>query len=83
MRTADPSADGRRSAAVFATVDCHQRGHIVSPLPGRYLVFNDFCQTNYIIICQTDLRQIFRVGSRTMAVDDQLEFSDPLSDVGG
>ena len=30
---------------------------------------NDFCQTNYLKIHRTDLRQFFRVG-RTMAVDD-------------
>jgi len=31
-RAADPSADGRRSAA---SRNCHRRGHIVSPSPGR------------------------------------------------
>ena len=40
MRTADPSADGRRSAAIFATArrTAVGGGHIVSSLPGRYLV---------------------------------------------
>jgi len=32
MRTADPSADGRRSAAIFATIEVHRRG---AALPGR------------------------------------------------
>ena len=35
--TADPSADGRRSATIFGS-NCHRRGHIVSQPPGRYLV---------------------------------------------
>jgi len=39
-----------------------------------FLVFNDYCQTNYFKIYRTDLRQIFRVG-RTTAVDDQSEIS--------
>ena len=40
VRTADPSADGRRSAAISATVELPSAGggHIVSPPPGRYLV---------------------------------------------
>jgi len=39
VRTADPSADGRRSAAIFATVELPSAGGaIVSPPPGRYLV---------------------------------------------
>ena len=39
-----------------------------------FLIFNDSCQTNYLKIYPTDLRQSFRVG-RTMAVDDQTEIS--------
>ena len=37
-------------------------------------VFNDFRQTNYLNIYQTDLHQICRVG-RTMAVDERPEVS--------
>ena len=37
-------------------------------------IFNDFCQTNYLNIYRTDLRQIYRV-VRSMAVDDQSESS--------
>ena len=44
--TADPSADGRRSTAIFdwrrndmPPSNCHRRGHIVSPPPGWYLVY--------------------------------------------
>jgi len=40
----------------------------------RHLVFNDFCQTNYLKIYWTDLRQMLRDG-RTMAVGDQSELS--------
>jgi len=36
--------------------------------------FNDFCQTNYLKLYRTDLRQIFSVG-RSLAVDDQSEVS--------
>ena len=41
-------------------------------------IFNDFCQTNYLNICQTDLRQICRVGI-IMAVDKRpgIRFSIP------
>jgi len=39
-----------------------------------FLIFNDFCQTNYPKIYRADLRQMFIVG-RTMAVDDQSEIS--------
>ena len=39
-----------------------------------FVIFSDFCQTNYLKIYQTDLRQIFRFG-RTVAVDDQPETS--------
>jgi len=38
------------------------------------LFFNDFCQTNYLNIYRTDLRQIYRIG-RAMAVYDQSESS--------
>ena len=41
-------------------------------------IFNDFSQTDYLNIYQTDLRQIFRVG-RTMAVNDQSEISFSIS----
>jgi len=37
VRTAEPSADGRRSTAIFGS-NCHRRGHIVSPPPRRYFV---------------------------------------------
>jgi len=37
-------------------------------------IFNDSCQTNYLKIYKTDLRQILRV-DRTMAVDDESEIS--------
>jgi len=42
MRTADPSADGRRSAKIFAIVELLSAGDIsFRPLPpGRYLVKN-------------------------------------------
>jgi len=40
-------------------------------------IFSDSCQTNYLKIHWTDLRQILRVG-RTVAVDDQSEIS-PLT----
>ena len=48
MRTADPSADGCRSAAIFATLEQPSagEGHIVSPPPpppGRYLVLVSLC----------------------------------------
>jgi len=38
------------------------------------VIFNDSCQTIYLQIYWTDLRQIFRIG-RTMAVDNQSEIS--------
>ena len=59
VRTADPSADRRES-------NWHQRGHIVSSPRGDYLfsprlllflIFNEFCRTNYRNIYGTD-RQI-------------------------
>jgi len=48
--------------------------------PGRqyvlplFLVFNDFGQTNYLAIYQTDLRHVLRVG-RIVAVDERSEIS--------
>ena len=46
------------------------------------IYFNDFCQTSYLNIYQTDLHEIFRIG-RTLAVDERSEviFFDPSSDV--
>jgi len=41
-------------------------------------VFNDFYQANYLKVCWTSLQQIFRV-ARTVAVDDQSEFSFLIS----
>jgi len=38
QRYADASADGRRSTAILPLSNCHRRGHIVSPPPGRYFV---------------------------------------------
>ena len=38
VRTADPSADGRRSAAIFATVELSSAGAYRLAAPGRYLV---------------------------------------------
>jgi len=35
---------------------------------------NDSCQTNYLNICWTDVRQVFRVGTNT-AVHDKSEIS--------
>jgi len=37
-------------------------------------IFNDFCQTNYLKIYQTDLYQIGRVG-RIMAVESEISLS--------
>jgi len=59
---------------------------ICSAVVSRFVRFifkntlNDFCQTNHLKIYWTDLRQVGKFG-RTMAVDDQSEFFDPLSDV--
>ena len=39
-----------------------------------FIYFNDSCQTNYLKMYRTDLRQIYRVG-RNMAADDQSEIS--------
>jgi len=39
-------------------------------------IFNDSCQSSYLKIYQTDLRQVFSIGTgRTIAVDDQSEIS--------
>ena len=69
VRTADPSADGRRSGAIFdprwpdwrrndmPPSNSHRRGHIVSPPPGRYLV-----------------KQVFAVISQT-AASQEADFS--------
>jgi len=38
------------------------------------LIFDDFCETNYLNIYRTDLCQIFEV-SRSVAVDDEISFS--------
>ena len=38
------------------------------------LIFNDFCQANYLNVYQTDLHQMCRDG-RTMAVDERAEVS--------
>jgi len=43
-------------------------------------IINDFCQTDYLNIYQTDLRQIFRVG-RTLAVNNQSEISFSIPQV--
>jgi len=48
------------SAAVFLFILC--------------LFFNNFCQTNYLKIYQSDLHKICGVG-RNMAVDDQSDIS--------
>ena len=48
--------------------------HYVLLLIYFILIFNDFRQTNYLKICQIDLRQILRVG-RSTAVHDQSEIS--------
>ena len=39
-----------------------------------FTLYNDSCQTNYLKIYGTDLRQFLRVG-KTTAVDDQAEIS--------
>jgi len=48
------------------------------PLVYSAFIFGHFCQTNYLNIYMTDLRQIFRIG-RTTAVDDLsvISFSIP------
>jgi len=42
-----------------------------------FLYFSDFCQTNYLNICVTDLNQICRFG-RTLAVDLELFFDSSI-----
>jgi len=46
-----------------------------------FLIFNDFCQNNYLNIDQTDLRQICRVGRSVAEMNDLKLFFDPSRDV--
>jgi len=39
-----------------------------------FLIFNDSCQTNYLKMYRTDLRQVLKA-DRTMHVDDQSKIS--------
>ena len=45
-----------------------------------YIYFSS-CQTNRIKIYRSNLRHIFTVGTKTMAVDDQSEISFSMNDV--
>jgi len=50
------------------------RRAICSDSVSYLFIFNDSCQTNYLIIYQTNLCQIFKIGT-TMAADNQHEIS--------
>ena len=55
------------SAAVFSPPGCCKQacGLYVESAFVSYLFLNDFCQTNYLKISRTVLRQIFKVGRAT------------------
>jgi len=59
VRTADSSANRRRSAAIFGP-NCYRRRHIVSPPPGRYLV----CRHQRVISKKTRTTKVL-TGGRT------------------
>jgi len=48
-----------------------------------FLVFNDYCQTNYFKIYRTDLRQIFRVGRTQITFFDSSEDVATATSFGG
>ena len=70
VRAADRSADGRRSAAIFATVELPSAGggHIVSPPPGDTLLesyFVDSSSNCYGMTWPREWRDRFQTGSGT------------------
>jgi len=60
----------RRHFLAHPAAKATAEGRLVFCLCFFYLknIFNDFTQTNYLNICQTDFRQICKVG-KTMAID--------------
>jgi len=59
-----------------------KHGGLLCSVTVSSLFFNDSCQTNYLKVFRTDLRQIFSVGTTMVAYDQcEIVFFDPSSDV--